>query len=195
MLGLKHVVITSVTRDDLSDGGVNHFIAVIDELAVDNPAITVEILTPDFLGQAALLEKIAAAGWYVFNHNVETVPRLYEKVRPGADYRRSLGVLAKIKDLRPNSLTKSGLMLGLGEGQGEIVAVMEDLRRAGCDYLTIGQYLQPTLKHLPVVEYIEPHIFARYQKIGEGLGFKGVAAGPFVRSSYKAAQLLANNGF
>ncbi len=193
LLGLKHVVITSVTRDDLADGGVSHFIAVIDELTSANPAATIEILTPDFLGRKALLEKIATAPWHVFNHNVETVPRLYEKVRPGADYWRSIQVLAEIKSQRPNSLTKSGLMLGLGEKQEEIVAVMEDLQRVGCDFLTIGQYLQPTLKHLPVLEYIEPHMFARYQKIGEGMGFKGVAAGPFVRSSYKAAQLLADN--
>lgn len=189
-LALEHIVITSVTRDDLADGGVGQFIKVIEAILAVNPKATVEILTPDFKGDEEILAKISLAPWHVYNHNIETVPRLYKQVRPQGNYQRSLDVLRQIKERRPNDFTKSGLMVGLGESKDEVIALMKDLLEVGCDYLTIGQYLQPTLGHLEVVEYIEPEKFTLYGQLGEELGFKGVASGPFVRSSYKAADLF-----
>ena len=193
-LGLKHLVLTSVTRDDLPDGGAGQFMAVIQAIRQADPQVTIEILTPDFLGDEQILNEIGQAQWHVYNHNVETIPRLYSRVRPEANYERSLHVLTKIKSIRPEGFTKSGLMLGLGEQKEEVVDLMADLRKIDCDFLTIGQYLQPTLNHLEVVEYLEPDCFDEYRRIGLEMGFRGVAAGPFVRSSYKAAQLLDDLG-
>ena len=186
-LGLRHVVITSVARDDLPDGGAGHFAATIEAVRRRCPGALVEVLVPDFGGSLAALEEVIAARPDVLNHNVETVPRLYPLVRPRADYRRSLGLLAWAKGA--GLTTKSGLMLGLGETRGEVVAVMQDLRRAGCELLTLGQYLQPTSRQLPVAEYIHPEEFEWYREVGEALGFRAVAAGPLVRSSYRAAEM------
>ncbi|HIC93933.1 MAG TPA: lipoyl synthase, partial [Anaerolineae bacterium] len=179
--------VTSVTRDDLPDGGAGHFAATIEAVRRRCPGALVEVLVPDFGGSLAALEEVIAARPDVLNHNVETVPRLYPLVRPRADYRRSLGLLAWAKGA--GLTTKSGLMLGLGETRGEVVAVMQDLRRAGCELLTLGQYLQPTSRQLPVAEYIHPEEFEWYREVGEALGFQAVAAGPLVRSSYRAAEM------
>jgi len=186
-LGLRHVVVTSVTRDDLPDGGAGHFAATIEAVRRRCPGALVEVLVPDFGGSLAALDRVIAARPDVLNHNVETVPRLYPLVRPRADYRRSLGLLAWASGA--GLTTKSGLMLGLGETRGEVVAVMQDLRRAGCELLTLGQYLQPTSRQLPVAEYIHPVEFEWYQEVGEAMGFRAVAAGPLVRSSYRAAEM------
>lgn len=187
-LGLKHVVITSVTRDDLPDGGAGHFAACIAAIHRLCPETSVEVLVPDFQGDREAVRTVLAAGVSVFGHNVETVPSLYRKVRPGADYRRSLAVLAMAKELDPTVITKSGLMLGLGETEAEVRQVLLDLRAAGCDILTIGQYLQPSAEHLPIVRYVPPEEFARWEKEGYALGFAFVASGPFVRSSYRASE-------
>jgi len=189
-LNLNYVVLTSVTRDDLKDGGANHYSATIREIKKRKPGIIVEVLTPDFAGQLFPLEVIAQTKIKVFNHNLETVPRLYEKVRPKAVYGRSLRVLARMKELRPDILTKSGIMVGLGEDPEEIRQVMEDLREVNCDILTIGQYLAPSEEHLPVTEFIHPSFYKDYEVLGEKLGFKAVGAGPFVRSSYRAEDLI-----
>lgn len=189
-LGLRHAVVTSVTRDDLPDGGAGQFARVITAIKELNPATTVEVLVPDFQGDAQALATVVAAGPVVLNHNVETVPRLYPSVRPGADYRRSLAVLALAKKLNPQIRTKSGVMVGLGEREDELAQVFKDLRAAGCEALTIGQYLAPSHRHHPVVEYVPPTQFARYQALGLELGFRHVAAGPFVRSSYRAAAMV-----
>lgn len=189
-LGLQHAVVTSVTRDDLPDGGAGQFARVITAIKELNPATTVEVLVPDFQGDAQALATVVAAGPVVLNHNVETVPRLYPSVRPGADYRRSLAVLALAKKLNPQIRTKSGVMVGLGEREDELAQVFKDLRAAGCEALTIGQYLAPSHRHHPVVEYVPPTQFARYQALGLELGFRHVAAGPFVRSSYRAAAMV-----
>jgi len=188
-LGLSHVVVTSVTRDDLEDGGAAHFAAVIRALRQHNPQATVEVLVPDFMGRPESVRKVVDAGPDVFNHNVETVPSLYPKVRPEANYERSITVLRLAKALQSSMLTKSGIMVGLGERSEEVEEVMRELRRAECDILTIGQYLSPSANHLPVVEFIEPHRFERYRRLGESLGFKAVASGPFLRSSYDAAKV------
>jgi lipoic acid synthetase len=188
-LGLRYVVVTSVTRDDLPDGGAGQFAATIQAIRERCPDATVEVLVPDFQGDAAILATVLEAGPDVFNHNVETVPRLYPVVRPQADYRRSLEVLARARAARPGAPVKSGLMVGLGETRDEVLAVMRDLRAAGCDVLTIGQYLQPTRRNLPVVEYVHPDEFRRYEADGLALGFRAVFAGPLVRSSY-AAEIL-----
>jgi lipoic acid synthetase len=185
-LGLRHVVITAVARDDLADGGAVHFAATIRAVRAAAPGARVEVLTPDFKGEEAPLATVLEAAPDVFNHNLETVPRLARTVRPQAGHARSLAVLGRAKRLRPGALTKSGLMVGLGETPAEVRAVMEDLRTVDCDLLTIGQYLQPTRGHLPVREYVAPAVFAEYAKIGRLLGFRHVAAGPFVRSSYHA---------
>lgn len=187
-LGLRHVVVTSVTRDDLADGGAGHFAATIAALRSRLPGCTVEVLTPDFQGTGKAIAAVAMAGPDIFNHNVETVPRLYSGVRPGADFRRSLEVLLKVKELNPAIYTKSGIMVGLGERQEEVIEVMRALRRVGCDILTIGQYLQPSAAHLPVVEFIAPEVFDSYAVYGRELGFAFVASAPFVRSSYNADQ-------
>ena len=189
-LGLKHVVVTSVTRDDLFDGGADHFAAIVREIRNLNCEATVEVLIPDFKGNYEALRTVVKAKPDIINHNVETVPRLYSVVRPEANYQRSLELLATVKRIDQEIPTKSGIMLGLGEKRAEIIDVLKDLRKVGCDLLTIGQYLAPSAKHHPVVEYLSPDIFAEYKKIGEDLGFHYVAAGPLVRSSYKAAQVV-----
>jgi lipoic acid synthetase len=187
-LGLRHAVVTSVTRDDLPDGGAGHFAAVIRALRAACPGISVEVLTPDFAGSQAALGAVLAARPDVFNHNIETIPRLYPAVRPGADYRRSLALLAAAA--REPLLVKSGLMLGLGEQQSEIRAVLADLAAAGVRAVTLGQYLRPSPAHLPVVEYIHPEQFRRYEETAYAMGFSHVAAGPLVRSSYHAAAFV-----
>ena len=189
-LGLKHVVITSVTRDDLPDGGADHFYQCV--LAIrDRSGAAVEVLTPDFLGNTAAIDRVIEARPDVFNHNVETVPRLYQRVRRNAAYQRSLDLLARVKDRAPHMPTKSGLMLGLGETPEEIVAVCSDLRSVGCEMLTIGQYLQPTPQHLPVERYVPPAEFDALGGLVRKLGFKLVASGPFVRSSYHAGEMAS----
>jgi lipoic acid synthetase len=188
-LKLSHIVVTSVTRDDLEDGGASHFAAVIRELRHTTPEATVEVLVPDFQGNAESIHTVLDAGPDVFNHNVETVPSLYPKVRPEANYDVSLRVLSIAKGLRPDILTKSGLMVGLGERRDEVENVMKDLIKSKCDILTIGQYLRPSPQHLPVAEFIEPAEFERFRESGRLMGFKAVASAPFVRSSYNAHEV------
>lgn len=190
-LKLKHAVITSVTRDDLPDGGAEHFAQVVREIRNLEKGVTVEVLIPDFQGDAEALAKVIAAKPEIINHNVETVPGLYFKVRPKAIYERSLELLKRVKEADPSILTKSGIMLGLGETEEAVVELMKDLRQVGCDILTIGQYLAPSSKHHPVVEYVHPDIFAKYKKIGDELGFKNMVSAPLVRSSYHADEVLA----
>lgn len=186
-LKLRYVVITSVDRDDLRDGGAGHFAACIQAVRYRNRDIKIEILVPDFRGRIdAALDRLAAAPPDVFNHNLETVPRLYRQARPGADYRVSLDLLARFKQLHPEVPTKSGLMLGLGETLDEVKEVMADLREHGCDMLTIGQYLQPSRDHLPVARYATPEEFEHLAEAGRSLGFTAVASAPLVRSSYHA---------
>jgi lipoic acid synthetase len=189
-LGLRHVVITSVTRDDLADGGADHFRRCI--LAVrERTGAAVEVLTPDFLGDWSAVDTVLAAGPEVYNHNMETVPRLYRKARGRASYQRSLDLLAQVKRRRPETVTKSGLMLGLGETTEELFDVLADLRAADCDTLTLGQYLTPTLKHIPVARFVSPEEFDELAARARTLGFKKVVAGPFVRSSYHADEMVA----
>jgi lipoyl synthase len=188
-MGLAHVVVTMVTRDDLADGAAGHIVATIKALRLALPDAAVEVLTSDFAGNEASVDLVAAASPDVFNHNVETVPRLYPSVRPGADYRRSLRVLERVKETQPGIPTKSGLMLGLGESGEEVVAVMRDLRDAGCEMLTLGQYLRPSPRHLPVAAFIDPGEFAELEAAARALGFAAVASAPFVRSSYHAGEL------
>lgn len=188
-LGLRHVVITSVTRDDLPDGGAEHFRRCILAVRARTGAV-VEVLTPDFLGDLRAVDTVLSARPEVFNHNLETVPRLYRKVRGRAAYQRSLDVLHHVKRRRPEIVTKSGLMLGLGETLEELFEVFSDLRAVGCDTLTLGQYLAPTLKHIPVVRYVPPEEFDRLGELARRLGFRHVASGPFVRSSYHAAEMV-----
>jgi lipoyl synthase len=188
-LGLSHVVVTTVTRDDLPDGGAAHFVAVIGALRDAVPSVAVEVLTSDFAGRVESVDTVAAAHPDVFNHNVETVPRLYESVRPGADYARSLGVLARVRETQPDLPTKSGLMLGLGETADEVRDVMRDLLGNGVEMLTLGQYLRPSKEHLPVAEFVEPSVFAELERSAYELGFRAVASAPYVRSSYHAGQL------
>ena len=190
-LNLSYIVITSVTRDDLVDGGASQFVKVINILHENREGTIVEVLIPDFHGSAEALNAVVQSHPEVINHNVETVPRLYPDVRPGADYSRSLGLLFMVKNLNSEIITKSGLMLGLGETKEEVVEVMEDLREANCDLLTLGQYLQPSPKHHPVVRFISPEEFSQYRDIGKEMGFIEVAAAPLVRSSFKAAELYA----
>jgi lipoic acid synthetase len=185
-LGLRHVVITSVDRDDLADGGAAHFAAVIAALRAAAPATTIEILTPDFLRKPGALVTVAAARPDVFNHNLETVPRLYPSIRPGARYFQSLRLLDQVKQLDPTIFTKSGLMVGLGESRMEISQVMDDLRIADVDFLTIGQYLTPTPKHAPVERYVTPDEFEDYATMARAKGFLQVSATPLTRSSYHA---------
>ncbi len=184
---LRHIVITAVARDDLADGGANHFRQAIEKVRELNPGIVIEVLVPDFNDRDEAIEVVLAANPHIFNHNLETVRRLTPDVRHRATYDRSLSVLRKVKARRGNTIyTKSGLMLGLGETEEELLVALRDLRAAGCDILTIGQYLQPTLKHLPVIEYVTPGKFAQYKIRAEELGFIHVASGPMVRSSYHA---------
>jgi lipoyl synthase len=185
-LGLRHVVVTSVDRDDLPDGGASHFAATIAAIRRTNPATTIEVLTPDFLRKPGAIEIVTGAGPDVFNHNLETVPRLYLTVRPGARYFASLKLLWRAKELMPEGFTKSGLMVGLGESREEIMQVMDDLRSAEVDFLTIGQYLQPTRRHAAVARFWEPQEFEALAQIARAKGFRMVSASPLTRSSYHA---------
>ena len=191
-LGLKHVVITSVDRDDLDDGGAQHFADTIREIRAQSPTTTIEVLTPDFLRKEGAVEIVVAARPDVFNHNMETVPRLYPSIRPGARYFHSLAVLHKVKTLDPSIFTKSGIMVGLGETDEEVGQLMDDLRSAEVDFMTIGQYLQPTPKHAEVVRFVTPDIFTQYSKTGRAKGFLLISATPLTRSSYHADQDFAN---
>jgi lipoic acid synthetase len=190
-LGLEHVVVTSVDRDDLADGGAAHFAAVIAAIREASPATTIEVLTPDFLRKDGALEVVVAARPDVYNHNLETVPRLYRPVRPGARYDHSLHLLARVKRIDPGMFTKSGIMVGLGERAEEVGQVMDDLRAADVDFLTIGQYLQPTPKHHAVERFVTPEDFKRYEAIAYDKGFLMVSASPLTRSSYHAGEDFA----
>ncbi|NNE56826.1 MAG: lipoyl synthase [Hellea sp.] len=185
-MGLAHVVITSVDRDDLSDGGAQHFVDVIQAIRAASPKTTIEILTPDFLRKDGAAETVIKARPDVFNHNLETVPRLYLKIRPGARYFHSLRLLEKVKEQDPSQFTKSGLMVGLGETKEEVMQVMDDMRSAGIDFLTIGQYLQPSRKHAPVDRFVTPDEFKAYETIAKAKGFLLVSSTPLTRSSYHA---------
>jgi lipoic acid synthetase len=189
-MGLNHVVITSVTRDDLPDGGAGHFAKTVTALKRNMPGIAVEILVPDFNGNDQALEAVLESGPDVLNHNIETVPRLYPVVRPKALYARSIGLLAKAAGSSVQLKTKSGLMVGLGETREEVIETLRDLRSAKCSLLTIGQYLRPSESRAPVHAFITPEEFKRYESIGYDLGFSKVFAGPFVRSSYKAEEMI-----
>ena len=191
-LGLKHVVITSVDRDDLDDGGAQHFADTIREIRAQSPTTTIEVLTPDFLRKEGAVEIVVAARPDVFNHNMETVPRLYPSIRPGARYFHSLAVLHKVKTLDPSIFTKSGIMVGLGETDEEVGQLMDDLRSAEVDFMTIGQYLQPTPKHAEVLRFVTPDIFTQYSKTGRAKGFLLISATPLTRSSYHADQDFAD---
>jgi lipoic acid synthetase len=185
-LGLQHVVVTSVDRDDLEDGGAGHFARTIRAIRSESPGTTIEVLTPDFLRKSGAIEVVMEARPDVFNHNLETVPRLYLNVRPGARYYASLRLLERAKELAPEGFTKSGLMVGLGESREEIMQVMDDLRAAGVDFLTIGQYLQPTRKHAALDRFWTPEEFTGLEKIARAKGFLMVSASPLTRSSYHA---------
>jgi len=191
-LGLDYVVITSVTRDDLADGGARQFAKVINALKGIKPhtEVRVEVLIPDFKGDAQALKIVLEAFPCVLNHNVETVPRLYPVIRPQADYIRSLTLISRAKALKKEVYTKSGFMVGLGETEAEVISLLVDLKRAGCDIVTVGQYLPPSKNHPPAERYVDPKEFEEYQKIGQRLGIKKIVCGPFVRSSYLAAEIL-----
>ena len=186
---LRYVVITSVNRDDLDDGGSEHFAETVREVKRALPAARVEVLTPDFKGDMGAVARILDAGPHVFNHNMETAPRLYRRVRPQANYRQSLDVLRFARQYRPDAMTKSGFMAGLGESAGEVEQLLRDLREQGVDVATIGQYLQPTRRNLPVAEYVTPEQFEKYRTFGLSLGFRMVFSGPLVRSSYMADEV------
>jgi lipoic acid synthetase len=185
-LALRHIVVTSVDRDDLADGGAAHFAAVIAAIRAAAPATTIEVLTPDFLRKPGAAEIVTAARPDVFNHNLETVPRLYPSIRPGARYYQSLRLLDGVKQADNSIFTKSGLMVGLGETRSEVMQVMDDLRVADVDFLTLGQYLQPSVKHAAVAEFVTPDAFAEYASIARAKGFAMVSATPLTRSSYHA---------
>ncbi len=187
-LGLEHVVITSVDRDDLEDGGASHFVESILRIRKTSPNTTIEILTPDFLRKEGAVELVVRAKPDVYNHNIETVPSLYNTIRPGARYFHSLNLLFKVKQLDPSIFTKSGIMVGLGETKEEVIQVMDDLKAAKVDFLTIGQYLQPTLKHAPVMRYVTPDEFNYYERVAKVKGFSMVSASPLTRSSYHAGE-------
>jgi len=190
---LKHVVITAVARDDLADGGASHFQQTIEAVRRLNPGIVIEVLVPDFNDSDLSIDRVLAAHPHIFNHNLETVRRLTPDVRHRATYDRSLTVLAKAKSKGGDSIyTKSGMMLGLGETEPEVITAMADLRKANCDILTLGQYLQPSLKHLPVVEFVSPERFAAYKTHAEAMGFVHIASGPMVRSSYHADEFAVS---
>ncbi len=190
-LNLNHVVITSVDRDDLPDGGAEHFVETISEIRKSNPKTTIEILTPDFLRKGDVFKKVVDAKPDVFNHNIETVPSNYTKVRPGSRYFQSINLLKEVKDYNNQIFTKSGLMLGLGEREEELFQVMDDLRCASVDFLTLGQYLQPTEKHYPIKKFLPPEDFVRFKKIAYSKGFLQVASSPMTRSSYHAGDDFA----
>ncbi len=189
-LGLRHVVVTSVTRDDLPDGGAEHFARVVNTVKQSCAQTDIELLVPDFQGSTGALKKVVASTPHVISHNLETVPRLYPEVRPKADYQRSLNLLGMVKSMDERIVTKSGLMLGLGERYDEVVMVMEDLKEVDCDILTLGQYLCPSPKHRKVSEYISPERFNEYKNVAERLGFRAIASSPFVRSSFNALGLF-----
>lgn len=188
-LGLEYAVITSVTRDDLEDGGASHFKAVIEAIRALTPHVRVEVLIPDFKGDEEALNRVIDAKPDVINHNVETVPRLYDTIRPEAEYVQSLELIKRVKTSGSGIMTKSGIMLGLGEEDYEVREVIEELRNSGCDILTVGQYLPPSKAHAPLVEYITPEQFKAYEKFAVELGYHGVASGPRVRSSYNAGHV------
>jgi lipoic acid synthetase len=190
-LGLDHVVVTSVDRDDLDDGGAGHFARTITAIRAAAPATTIEVLTPDFMKKPGAAEIVAEARPDVFNHNLETVPRLYPSIRPGARYFTSLALLARIKELQPEIFTKSGIMVGLGEAREEVHQVMDDLRAADVDFMTIGQYLAPTPKHAPLDRFVTPEEFEAYARMGRGKGFLVMASSPLTRSSYHAGDDFA----
>lgn len=190
-MNLNHVVITSVNRDDLPDGGASQFVRCIEQIRILSPQTTIEVLIPDLCGNWAALETILHAAPEVLNHNTETVPRLYKRVRPQGEYQRTLDLLVRSRQLAPWIYTKSGIMVGLGETDAEVRAVMADLRRVDCDILTIGQYLQPTAKHLGVQDFVHPDQFATWQALGEEMGFLQIVASPLTRSSYHAEQVQA----
>lgn len=192
-LNLKHVVITSVTRDDLEDGGASHFASVIHEIRKINSEITIEVLIPDFKGNRAALEKVIKAKPEIINHNVETCPELYREVRPMAVYKRSLELIKNVKEADSSIITKSGFMLGLGETEEQITEVLRDLRSAGCDAVTIGQYLPPSKFHHALVKYVTPEEFKKYEEEALSMGFKFVASSPLVRSSYHAERIFEIN--
>ena len=194
-MGLRYVVVTSVTRDDLPDGGASHYAKTIQAIREVDRSAKIEVLIPDFQGDPSSLAMVLDASPDVLNHNIETIARLYSEVRPQANYKRSLHLLQESKRNYPRIHTKSGFMLGLGETHEEVLDLMEDLRGVGCDFLTIGQYLQPRSDRLPIERYIPPEEFEEYQKIGMKMGFKAVASGPFVRSSFHASQLFENIPF
>jgi lipoic acid synthetase len=185
-LGLAHVVITSVDRDDLEDGGAGHFVRCIEAVRSESPETTIEVLTPDFLRKDGAVDAVARARPDVYNHNLETVPRLYPVARRGAGYRASLDLLRRVKQLTPMGFTKSGIMLGLGEEHAEILQVMDDMREADVDFITIGQYLRPTQQHLPMARYATPAEFEEWAEIAWQKGFSMVASSPLTRSSYHA---------
>jgi lipoyl synthase len=189
-LELKHIVITSVTRDDLEDGGASHFAETVSALKRNNSQITVEILIPDFQGSPAALQAVVDSDPDIINHNLETVPRLYPEVRPQAVYSRSIDLLRRVKEINPGKISKSGLMLGLGEEKEEVLQVMADLRTVSCDLLTLGQYLRPSGQHHPVVRYVPPEEFEELRQEGEKMGFQAVFSAPLVRSSFHAAEVF-----
>ena len=189
-MGIHYVVITSVTRDDLADGGASSFAETIRAIRALNPKINIEVLIPDFKGDLRSLKAVLKECPEVLNHNIETISRLYPRVRPLADYKRSLNLLKRSKEDCPHIPTKSGFMLGLGETQEEVLELLRDLRGVGCDFLTIGQYLQPRQDRLPVVRFIPPEEFEEYKRMGEEMGFRAVASGPFVRSSFHASEMF-----
>jgi len=187
-LGLKHVVITSVTRDDLPDGGAKHFAETVEAIKQMDDKMIVEVLIPDLQGDEGALKTVIESKPEIINHNVETVPRLYKDVRPMAIYQRSLELIRNVKRIDPSIMTKSGIIVGLGEEEHEVIEVMKDLREAGCDFLTIGQYLAPSKEHYQVKEYVKPEVFESYRVAGMEMGFSHVASSPLVRSSYNAAE-------
>lgn len=189
-LGLKHAVITSVTRDDLDDGGASHFSDVIYAIRELNPNTTIEVLIPDLQGNFDALKIITDAKPEILNHNIELVPRLFKSITPNSVYKRSLDLLLKVKDLDDSILTKSGFMVGLGENEAEVIELLKDLKEHKCDIVTIGQYLQPSKKHAELIDYVTPEQFEKYKKIGMDMGFKYIASSPLVRSSYNAKEAL-----
>ncbi|MBP7174941.1 MAG: lipoyl synthase [Thermoclostridium sp.] len=189
-LDLKHTVITSVTRDDLPDGGAGHFASVVIAIRNQSPQVTIEVLIPDFQGDSHALRKVVEANPQIINHNIETVPALYSEVRPQANYHRSLELISRVKEMDPSIYTKSGIMVGLGEKPEEVLQVLSDLRKVNCDFLTIGQYLAPSARHHAVVEYIHPDQFDFYKVKAYEMGFLHAASGPLVRSSYMAEKAL-----
>lgn len=194
-MGLQHVVVTSVTRDDLSDGGARHFAETIAALRIALPDSAIEVLTPDFRGNLDAVQIVVEARPDYYNHNVETVPRLYDYVRPGSRFERSLSVLEHVRSADPSIARKSGIMLGLGERRDEVIDVLQRLFNSGCEIVTIGQYLQPKKEKLDVVEYVHPDVFAEFREIGEAIGFRAVFSGPFVRSSYMADVVATRAGY